>query len=682
MSALADDIVKKLAAKRPAIETTADDVDDVLTRHHVPTTASASTPVPLRVARLTFTGTKVLDPAVHPEVAAEEPDPATGQVHKPFTFSWTPPAGVLGIGSGSNLRGKTTVLNVLTWALTGRRPDMGPDVLAWIQNVEVDWTVGTDTVRVRFDSEAGEPVNGHVELVSPGDDGLVRGLAKFTGPDEFEGVMGSVMMGRLRLAEIPVWTDDREVKHTWPAFSSAMAVRHNQLDPIVGNVTTLGIRMMQAFIGTDWVMANAAATTAFRRLEKKSKDDADKATSASEVAVEALTAAEAEVTALEAKLATFSDNVPDVAATMALATQATDLARQAHALEVDLMNEGATASTLRLQIRASKARDHAALEDAHAVRFFHQMTPTACPRCTAPVEPDQVAAERGHGPCSLCSKPPESAAPTTGGALGDLPNGHEHPDGDEDDEHDVDGDDALDRALAESEVRMGELRSRITQLTSDADAARARHDADQARIAGSADRTRVQLELATATGVVKALTSQRDASVDDVEVSFDQVVLGAVVDVLAKRISDAQETHLANISADIGQLVASFGAPHLTEFALTGGATMNLETNGEATTYGRLTNGEKLRVKIATAIALIRHGHAAGLGRHPGFLVLDSPAAEEMPDEDLATMVGALLDVAGNDQMQILVATRATGPLLELLSEDHRRVVEGDEYLW
>jgi hypothetical protein len=109
---------------------------------------------------------------------------------------------------------------------------------------------------------------------------------------------------------------------------------------------------------------------------------------------------------------------------------------------------------------------------------------------------------------------------------------------------------------------------------------------------------------------------------------------------------------------------------------------LKLRKGGDPATYGQLTPGEQLRVKIATVIALIKHGYVERLGRHPGFLLLDSPAAEEMPDGDLATMVAALIQVAGDAPMQIIVATRNTGPLESLLPEGNRIIASGDNYVW
>src|SRR6476469_3663797 len=139
---------------------------------------------------------------------------------------------------------------------------------------------------------------------------------------------------------------------------------------------------------------------------------------------------------------------------------------------------------------------------------------------------------------------------------------------------------------------------------------------------------------------------------------------------------------VVQMSAHIERLTQSLGADNLSGFALSGAATMALRENGVRQIDSGLTAGEKLRVKIATAIALIQRGYVEGIGRHPGFLVLDSPSAEEMPEEDLATMVKALQDVEGEAEMQIFVATRNAAPLVDLLPKANRVVAEGNSYVW
>ena len=146
--------------------------------------------------------------------------------------------------------------------------------------------------------------------------------------------------------------------------------------------------------------------------------------------------------------------------------------------------------------------------------------------------------------------------------------------------------------------------------------------------------------------------------------------------------SDEQAPLLKDISADIETLAIGFGADSVANVKLGGGGRLDVTKGGERTTYSGPTPGEKLRVKIATAVALIKHGYVAGIGRHPGFLVLDSPAAEEMPEEDLAVLVRTLVEVAQQADMQIFVGTRSAKPLIDFLPEPNRQVAIGDDYLW
>ncbi|MUL84769.1 MULTISPECIES: hypothetical protein [unclassified Mycolicibacterium] len=308
----------------------AEAVEEILNNCGIPSYASKAVPVSLRAQRIHFSGVKVLPathrlaagydvilpeeedsatgtsgPASRPEAAEAEPDlgvtavdevdplddePAEGdeaesvpQVAVPFSWSWELQSGVNGVGSGRNLRGKSTVLNVLMWALSGRCANFQVDSKKWIKHVAVDWLIGTETVRVEFDAANGHAVGTVGVVTTVGGVDQPRIVGRFDGEEEFEGVMGSVMMTRLRLEEIPMWTSDREVVHRWPAYASAFAVRAENLDPVVGNVTVLGIRMLQMFVGTDWGPALAATQAALKEVEAERSAAQAKAQAADQV---------------------------------------------------------------------------------------------------------------------------------------------------------------------------------------------------------------------------------------------------------------------------------------------------------------------------------------------------------------------------------------------------------------
>lgn len=705
----------RAADHKGPVALSAGDVEEILSANAVPTSASPATPVPLRVTRIQFSGVKTL-PADHPLAAghkliepvgrgadggdgtsdeldlglamdadgaeaAEEPEPVKEGVPLaavPFDWSWEPQLGVNGVGSGRNLRGKSTVLNVLMWALSGRCANFQVDVKAWLKHIEVDWQVGGETVRVKFDNDAGHPV-GVVQTVDRSSaTERVRAIGAFDGEDQFEDVMGAVMMSRLRLEEIPMWTGDREVRHRWPAYASAFTVRADMLDPVVGNVTVLGTRMLQMFVGTDWGPALAATQTALNEVRAEQAAAEHKVSAAGEVIGKQREKAQAEVDRLEAAVRAISAGTPDLEQLLAATANATELAREVHELERKLMGATSQVDTVRLQLRSAKARNHTQFEDALAVKFFHQMTPSVCPRCTSKVTPEEQAAETEKHECSLCSKGLHLEDVDTSKVTAAAPAGPVVDDVDAP----VDDLEALEAALDEAEQAVDALSTQVTAKKDQLAAAEAQSTSGKEYLAAAEGRRKMELELARAEGALAAFKGSSDPKLTDPADPLVVAVLEAAKKVLSTWMSEGQNPLLEEISADIERLAVGFGADSLSKVKLGGGGRLDVVKGGEQTTYTGLTAGEKLRVKIATAVALIKHGYGVQIGRHPGFLVLDSPAAEEMPEEDLAILMAELVEVAEHADMQIFVGTRSAGPLLDLLPEANRRVAVGDDYLW
>ncbi|RLP93471.1 ATP-binding protein [Micromonospora sp. CV4] len=733
MSTLAEEILGTLAKRRGDRRhlLVSDEVDTILEDLRIPTSATKAIPVPLRVTRIHFNGTKLLKPT-HPDAAGHQAIEITeGASHKPtsiitaahddvstlfgetsdgvqptededeapihlvpvpFSFQWRPQAGVNGIGSGRNFRGKSTVLNVLMWSLTGRCARFQPDIKQWIQHVEVDWTVGPERLQVAFDARDGHAAGQVVKLGDVGAPDKPIVLGEFDG-DDFERVMGSLMMPRLHLEHIPVWTDTQARVHAWPAYSSAFVVRANQLDPIVGNEQTLGIRMMQMFVGTEWAPAQATATTAKRGMEAEKSSATAKAKAAGDAVRQNRENAQQAVNAVRKKIAELPAEGSDLKTVLSLSTRASDLARQVHLLESKLIAQAELADTARQQLRAAKARIHTKHETALATKFFHRMRPSVCPRCTAEVTAERQAAEPTKHQCSVCTSSLNLeafeadvivAASVPAVITSALMSEATTPDAGDDtvDVRPTDEIEAAAAALTAAEQRAADLQQQIRDLTSRRDTAATEAESSRRMLTAAEGRRALELELAHAEGALAALTQSSDPSAIDPVDPVRAAVADAAEQVLQKWVKDEQDPLLRMISADVERLADSFGAGNLSRIKLNGAASMSMLKGARKVTYTDLTEGEKLRVKIATAIALIKHGYVNNIGRHPGLLVLDSPAAEEMPEADLATMVEALQAVAQEAEMQIFVATRNAGPLVALLPAASRVVAEGDNYVW
>jgi hypothetical protein len=121
----------------------------------------------------------------------------------------------------------------------------------------------------------------------------------------------------------------------------------------------------------------------------------------------------------------------------------------------------------------------------------------------------------------------------------------------------------------------------------------------------------------------------------------------------------------------------------LTRVELTGSPSMTVYKSGVPVTFRLCTRGERLRLKVALAVALLHTARESGIGRHPGLLLVDSPGSEESAEDNVEAMIRALAEAAeAVDGIQIIVATRSVAVLNEVLGESRSRIADGDGYLW
>ncbi len=80
------------------------------------------------------------------------------------------------------------------------------------------------------------------------------------------------------------------------------------------------------------------------------------------------------------------------------------------------------------------------------------------------------------------------------------------------------------------------------------------------------------------------------------------------------------------------------------------GNTHLLCTKGTARpeTFGSCTNGEKVRLKLAATLAMLKVAERSGVGRHPGLLLVDSLGANEVVVKDFEQMVTGLAEVVAS----------------------------------
>lgn len=688
MSTLGDAVKVDLARRGLDLEGAA--IDKLLADAGVSPVASSGVPVRLRVRKVLVTGTKTFRDASAGGSSGDGDAGGDGAGHAgalisaPIALDWSPTDGVNGVGSEVNFRGKSSVLHFAMWTLTGRS-HLQNDVLGWVDAVRAEFTIDGVPFYVEFVMSDGAPV-GKVEQGIPA--GRTT-IGTFTGHAEFESLMSSLMLARLRLDVISVFSNGVETEHAWPTYAAALTVHADKLDPIVGNVQELKTRILQMFVGTGWAAVGAQVANALNARTFEERQIADHVSATTNVSAIALTTAENRYSAAKAALDLFDPDEPDVDTVFALASTATERAQEAHDLSLQLMSARNAASEVHDHLRAEELRRQAASEDAVARRLFNGMAPTSCPRCSKKVTSERYAAEATDHECSLCAgeldldvpdeeyaQDGKAAAEGAAGAteVSVIP--------EEEDDESVDPLEALRQASADADAVIVDLTTQYQEAEGRRSTAEAEVQKGRATLDSARARLQAELELARAEASLDAMRQSVIQPPATPTIDEELEVLKSADQLVKTWIRGDQDPLLSTVSDEIANLAQRFGASNITSVALKGNGNMDVYKGGARSGYSGLTNGEKLRVKLAAAIALIKLGHDHGVGRHPGLLFIDSPAAEEVPEADLKVMLEAMTAVAEETDLQVVVAT-THGPMLSsVLPTKSLLVATGTDFLW
>lgn len=146
---------------------------------------------------------------------------------------------------------------------------------------------------------------------------------------------------------------------------------------------------------------------------------------------------------------------------------------------------------------------------------------------------------------------------------------------------------------------------------------------------------------------------------------------------------ELQSSILQDLSASIKDLATKFGVQNLAEMELDGAGRLKIKQGDADLFFSGLTEGERLRVKIAAALAAVEVSRKRGLGRHPGLLMLDSPGSEEVASEDFQEMLLSVSNVAKDmGGVQVIIGTVYRKELESVIPEAQRRRAKSDDYLF
>ncbi len=129
--------------------------------------------------------------------------------------------------------------------------------------------------------------------------------------------------------------------------------------------------------------------------------------------------------------------------------------------------------------------------------------------------------------------------------------------------------------------------------------------------------------------------------------------------------------------------IHAFGIHSITTLQINNKYDLVFTQNGELEGFNDLTEGEKLRVKLAFYLSLIQLDIEHNLGRHPRFLIFDSPGSEEMIEKHLHGLSDILKNVNARfgEELQIFIGS-ALREFSQITSPEKALIKGEDEFIF
>lgn len=627
----------------------AEKVRDTLAAHGVQLYTPRSQAEPLRLKRIVFSGFK---------------DPDSNSPSIPFDFEWQLGSGLNVLASQGNSAGKTSVLEICRWMLTGRDKHssggLDPRVRAMVRNVRLEFALGHDDALVELDASTS---------VAPGRL-QIRGATSEFDAETMSSVLADLMLDRLRLPTTSRFSRTRgssrgsTVEQGWPLYSGALIVGPTHLSAVLGSVDTEAANLLQMYMALPWFDTLQQARAALGAMKQEAGDRQRAAEAEQE-------SREAETSRIEAELAAAEQALRALPAGQDLlkdlrhgVDEATEANRSLMVLEQQLaaaQSEAAEAETVDKETQRELV---AVREHTQASTYFRALRPTNCPRCDQPIGDERLTTEEIDHSCSVCTRTNDPVEDPTA-----LPR--------------------AEAAATETKKHVAAATGRVEELTQRVQEARQRREQLQQNVQTLSTRGDVaerQVRIVEVERLRGRLDERADAATR-ASVLPDQdpdvQILQAGLDTANELARESAVGLFEELNERILSLGQRFGVSELTRTGLNRAAHLPAWKGETRYNFRQLSEGDRLRLKVAVVVALLETAAHRGLGHHPGLLLVDSPGAQEVGYAPLAEMLTALDSVATELDLQILVATARIGEAIEAVGQDRiRQPSPPDAPLW
>lgn len=600
----------------------------------------------LLIRRLKFSGTKSLE-----------------GVESPIDYDQFFHTGVNALVIEDNLVGKSSILKTIKFGLTGNDEEYDQEVRRWITDVWLQFCLDDRPYTILL-ARREDGLHG---MLAPGDhDCPVETVPKSAarkgfyhrGDAEVQQAIESFFVNEFGLAALG-WNQaigdggSTESWASWLTYFHALRIpddNHTYLlcKPEYANQDHL---LFSAFLGlhlSEPLNQLSMESAAIRKRKEFTEEQTRELTSKREELASRRTGVREQLTKLDAEQARRMELITggDLA-TQLIEAQGKFVEGNAEVAQIEDQ-----AKTLTSQMQQSTATARRLREQIDLSRELSGLDVKICPNCARGIGEEALQREKESHQCRLCVRP----VPTVG----------------EDEAA------PLEAAAKDFDRRAAELKARISEVSRELAAARKRAE-------GFRSLTET-LQVTIKDGVTKGLPTteenERRGRLHEEIGGLNQEIAGIdrqlggggsgenhdqkakIIEKVQAVLKEEAELRNQEIEARLNELatevIAALRADQITGIKCYPTGVVRLTKNGEVVPFSKIMNpGERYRAKLALFLAMMRLGCEAGLGRHPGFLLLDQLGTAEMVPADLRASAAALRQIEEkfSDRVQVICFT-------------------------
>ena len=632
------------------------DVKSVIQKYDIQQSPNTGVPKHLQIMSVSFSGTK------------------EGKFSGDFDFCFDNlESGIYGVISDINLRGKTTILETIKWLIRGSSSSLFQDgVKSWIKKASLKFKIGSVQYQVKLVQSENEVSGSLLALMAENE--VV--IAEFYSNDEFENCMSEFMIKEFSLDKVSAFRKGRikeevgnKVNHNWATLASVLFISTNY-SSLFGDVITDGLtnRLMNMYLGLPWISTYTNLKTIESQIKSENKVEEihlDKETERKKKRYSEI------INELEEKEKIFSTIPSDKDVQEILKRIRVDygsISRNLTQLDADLRRLSEDFRTSKETKLSDTIKVNNFKEDRAANTIFKRLSPTCCPHCDHEIKKEKIEKEKLDHHCAICDEPlleSEDAEVLLNELLDNLSSSEKTFN-------------SIDREYKNKNRYHLELSSQLDELQKQISFQENGLNKFTYRKQIEKDITRLQVlkEEYTVNDSEQKLPHQDDF-IDE------EKIIKKAIEVTKGRFKVLQEELLQKVSDEILRISKLVGLGHIESIELTSIPTLKIKKDGSSTSYSKCSEGEKLRLKVITTIALLSVAEKQKVGRHPGLLLIDSPGAQEVSDQDLNSLIEGLKQLTEElPFLQIIIASRASDVILSQIDKNHRKHAIGDSYLW